>query len=178
MRWSFDTDNGEVTVEGRYAFRLLGRCLWHIPPEGEEPALYCRAYDERSGQEQAYIGFVDVTDDPDEPWVSAIKTDTDAEAFDDRLRADAERLLSADGRPLVRWMGTRIQTNVGIHSLLTAYIATDGPPGDRQYADLRFEDAGRKLILATCFNVARADELAAPVLSTFATLKMGGGNPA
>ena len=139
MRWSFNPDMGEVTVDSRYAFRLSGPVMWNVPREGEGPELFCRAYG--SGLvEQAYVGFVDVTADPDEPWTSQIKTPAHANEYDGRLHRDIEQLLSTDERHLVQWMRTHIQPKLAVHSILTAYIATDGAIGERQYADLRFED--------------------------------------
>jgi hypothetical protein len=114
-------------------------------------------------QELAYLLVADVSDDPDEPDITHLKQEAVGE-LDRFLESEVRKVMANDGRRLIRWMSSKLNETPIRKGLVTAYIAQD-QARDRQYVDLRIAIRGRKVIVAGCFDVKRADQLAGPILS-------------
>ena len=67
--------------------------------------------------------------------------------------------MASDGREMARWMSSHLNRGSFGKSLVTAYIARD-QGRDRQYIDTRIRVRQRNIVIAGCFDVNRADELA------------------
>ena len=63
---------------------------------------------------------------------------------------------------MVRWMSSHLNRRSHGKALVTAYIARD-QGRDRQYIDVRIRTLQRNLVIAGCFDVNRAGELAKPI---------------
>jgi hypothetical protein len=72
------------------------------------------------------------------------------------------RDFAAQGREITRWMSSHLNEHAEGKTLVTAYIARDNGI-ERQYLDVRKSVRGVKTVIAGCFNVDRADDLARPI---------------
>ena len=70
--------------------------------------------------------------------------------------------MARDGREMIRWMSSRLNHRSFGKALVTAYIARD-QGRDRQYIDVCIRTRQRDVVIAGCFDVGRAAELAKPI---------------
>jgi hypothetical protein len=163
--------NVRMIASGRFeilelvGIAVFGAWWWHTADLNEPKAkgAIFRCYEEGNDQELAYLLVVDVSEDPDEPDIADIKPESVAE-LDKFLETEIRKLLPSDGRRMVRWMSSKLNETPTLRSLITAYVAED-QGRERQYIDMRIPVRGRKVVVGGCFDVKRAAEFAAPILS-------------
>jgi hypothetical protein len=63
---------------------------------------------------------------------------------------------------MVRWMSSHLNENTASKVLLTAFVGREEAV-ERQYVHARRSVRGMRTIVAGCFNVDRAKELAQPI---------------
>jgi len=156
---------GRHEVLGIVSIAVFGPWSWHTE-DLDEPTIrgmIFRCYEEGNHQELAYLLVGDISDDPDEPDIASL-TPERVEEVDKFLEAGIRNLMANDGRHMIRWMSSKLNETPSLKGLVTAYIAEDHGR-DRQYVDLRIPVRGRKVVVAGCFDVKRADEFAAPIFS-------------
>ncbi len=112
-------------------------------------------------QELANLLVADVSADPTEPDISLLQPE-DVDALDRRLEAEIRRVFAHDGRTMTKWMSSHLNVLASGKGVTTAYIARD-QGRERQYLDIRISVGGRKVIVGGCFDIARKDDVAAPV---------------
>jgi hypothetical protein len=129
--------------------------------EGNIKGSIFRAYIEHEEQ-GAYIIVVDATNDPTEPDVSTLEH-YDVAKIDKYLEEELRKGLPADGREIIQWMSSHLEQSEKGKELTTAYIERqDG--GDFQYMVVRHKVKGRKLVMMGCFDIAKKEILAAPII--------------
>jgi hypothetical protein len=159
------TEEGFYQVLGLVGIRLPGPWWWHtedLTDSGAQGAIF-RCYEEGNDQELAYVLVADLSDDPDEPDITLFN-EKDAEKFDRYLEESVRRLMDHDGRKMTKWMSSRLSETPRGNGLVSAYLAEDQGK-ERQYIDLRVGVRGRKVVIAGCFDVLRAKELAGPIFN-------------
>lgn len=117
--------------------------------------------DDGNLQEIANLLVADVSADPTEPDISLLQPE-DVEALDRRLEAEIRCMFARDGRVMTKWMSSHLNVLASGKGLTTAYVAWD-QSRERQYFDLRISVGGRKVFIGGCFDIARKDDVAAPV---------------
>jgi hypothetical protein len=164
--------DGRFEVLGLVSIVVPGpsSCWWHTEdfndPGGAKGAIF-RCYEEgyvaEDGdlQELAYLLVADVSNDPTEPDLTRFVQD-DVEAFDRFLEQEIRRLMTRDGRTMIKWMSSHLSETSRGAGLVSAYIARDGGR-ERQYMDARISVGGRKVVIGGCFDIQRKHDLAAPV---------------
>jgi hypothetical protein len=160
--WRKNTGRHEVL--GLVSITTFGPWSWHIE-DLNEPTVrgkIFRCYEEGNYQELSYLLVGDVSNDPDEPDITRLTHERVAEV-DALLETEIRKLMSSDGRRMVRWMSSQLNETANLKGLVTAYIAEDHGR-DRQYIDLRIPVGDRKIVVAGCFDVDRADEFVAPIV--------------
>lgn len=164
-----DPDQGVFSVLGIIALRLVGPYCWIYKDFDEELARGAdfHAYEPWDEDEDrlavASISIADVTNDPTEPDVSELEQ-TDVPALDDFLQRELRRLLTADGREIIRWMSSQLNQSDGIKGLVTVYI-TKEQGKERQTNALRTKVKGRKIAIIGVFDTAKKDVLAPLITS-------------
>jgi hypothetical protein len=107
------------------------------------------------------FAVADVSDDPEEPDVSALEP-RHIEAVDRMLEEAITRNMTTQGQQMIHWMSSHLNEHTGTKVLVTAYVGLEDGL-QRQYVDVRRSVRGRRTIVAGCFNVGRAKELAQPI---------------
>src|SRR5262249_44750057 len=109
-----------------------------------------------------YLLVADVSQDPDEPDVSTYEG-ADIPEVDRFLESGVRGLTARDGREMIRWISSHFNCRSFDKALVTAYIARD-QGRERQYIDVRLRVRNRNVVIGSCFDVNRAEELAKPIL--------------
>jgi hypothetical protein len=121
-----------------------------------------RCYDDDKTNDIGYLLVADVSQDSDEPDISAYEESgiLDLDRF---LEGEIRDLMVREGREMIRWISSRLihEGRLG-KALVTTYRAKDKGM-ERQYIDIRTRIGQRNVIVAGCFNVDRAAELAKPI---------------
>jgi hypothetical protein len=163
-------DDGVFEVVDLIKIRLPGPWWWHAEdlddPDGARGAVF-RCYEEGyiasdgNLQELAYLLAADVSRDPSEPDISRFEQ-TDVPEFDRVLHDAILRATSRSGREMTKWMSPHLsETSLG-KGLMSGYIARD-QGRERQYFDLRLRIRQSNALIGACFDIARKDDLAAPI---------------
>ena len=155
---------GLYYVLGLVRIQTFGPYIWateDLDGSGANGAIF-RCYEDGNEQELAYLLAADVTGDPSEPEIEALRRE-DVEAVDRYLEEGIRRALPNAGRKMIRWMSSSFhETELG-NRLMSPYIAED-QGRQRQYIDYRMLVSGRKWVVSGCFDVARASDFARPIL--------------
>jgi hypothetical protein len=157
------TDSSRFEVLGLVSISLPGPWWWHtsdLNDAGAVGAIF-RCYEENKDNEVAYLLVADVSGVPQEPEISACQ-EQDIRELDRFLEREIRNLMARDGRQMVRWMSSHLNERSSGKYLVTAYIANDQGK-QRQYIDVRTRIGQRNVVIAGCFDVSRADELARPI---------------
>ena len=159
------TEAGRYEVLGLVSIAVFGSWWWHTEDVNESTArgAIFRCYEEGNDQALAYLLVADVSDDRDEPDTTALKPEG-VEELDKFLEGEVRKLMANDGRRMIRWMSSKLNETPTLKGLVTAYIGED-QGRNRQYIDLRISVRGRKVVVAGCFDVKRAHDLAAPIFA-------------
>ncbi len=156
---------GRYEILGLVSIAVFGPWSWHTK-DMNEPNIrgtIFRCYEEGNQQELAYLLAGDVSDDPDEPDITHLTPERVGE-LDKILEDGIRKLMANDGRRMIRWMSSKLNETLALKGLVTAYIGED-QGRERQYIDLRISVRGRKVVVAGCFDVKRAQEFTAPVFA-------------
>jgi hypothetical protein len=161
------TEGGRFEIFSLVSIRTPGPWWWHTEEfetaDGNSCVIF-RCFGEPVEQDEvAYLLVADVSGDQEEKDISTLD-EAGANEFDKFLETGASRIMSNEGRTMRKWMTSKLNEIRGRKVLVTAYIARDGAR-DRQYIDCRSTVNGRKLVVAGCFDVTRADEFAAPIFN-------------
>ena len=159
------TDEPRFEVLGLASIALPGPWWWHTEDMNDHGAIGAifRCYEEGNEQELGYLLVADVSQDPTEPDISNCNESNVAD-LDRYLEQGVRRVLQCDGRRFKSWMKSHLNHRATGNVLVTAYIGEDGGR-DRQYIDARMRIGERSVIVAGCFDVNRASELAVPIFS-------------
>jgi hypothetical protein len=154
-----------VNVLGLVRIGLPAPWLWYAE-DLDEPSIkgsIFRCHEQEGGQELGYLLVGDASGDLDEPDVGNLTQEQigDVDGF---LEREIRQMMAQDGRRMIRWMSSKLNETKNLKGLVTAYIADD-QGRERQYIDLRIPVRGRKMVVAGCFDVLRAKELAVPIFS-------------
>ena len=120
-----------------------------------------RCYEQGNENELGYLLVADVSQDPNEPDISLYEASGIPE-LDRFLQSEIRSLMAQDGREMIRWMSSHLNHRSSGKALVTAYTARD-QGRDRQYIDVRIRARQRNVVIAGCFDVNRADQLAKPI---------------
>jgi len=163
--------NGDIQVP------IVGNFLWLTADIDEETCVgaICRAYD-RDGTsdpalEIASVIVVDATSDPDEPDISTVHAD-DVPQLDTYLRHAVSVQLQNDGMQIVKWMSSQLNETAATKGLVTAYIVSD-EGRERQMIALRLAHWDRKIVVIGSFDIARKDDVAAPIFRMMQKITVG-----
>jgi len=152
-------------VFGLIGITLFGPWRWQVRdlgvPNGAGFVFGC--YPPDDSHEVAHLVVGDATDDPDEPDTLTMTTEMVA-VFDRFLQRAIREQMALEGRRLVRWMSSQMNNTPSGQGVVTAYVAED-QGRERQHIDARLSIRGRKVFLSGCFDIARADELAQPIVT-------------
>jgi hypothetical protein len=110
-----------------------------------------------------YLAVADVTQDPDEPDVSAYE-ESGIPELDRFLEREMLNHMARDGREMIRWTSARFVKNRLGKVLLTTYSAKDRGI-ERQYIEMRIRVGQRNVVVAGCYTANRADSLAECIIS-------------
>lgn len=157
--------DGSLQFIDLVTLRPFGPWPWQTE-DINEPTItggIARCFDPSEPFELAYLLVGDLSADPDERDISTLRAGG-VIALDEFLETEVRKLMETDGRKLIRWMSSQLNETSKAKALITAYIAEDNG-FRRQYIDVRTPVMGRKIVIAGCFNVARSDQLAAPVFN-------------
>jgi hypothetical protein len=127
---------------------------------GAKGAIF-RCFEQGNEQEIGYLLVADVSQDSDEPDISMYE-DSRIPELDRFLESEIRSLMAHDGREMIRWMSSHLNRRAFGKAIVTAYIARD-QGRDREYIDSRIRARQRNVIIAGCFNLNRADQLAKPI---------------
>jgi hypothetical protein len=166
------TDELRFEVLGLVSIGLPGPWWWHtedINDPGAVGAIF-RCYEKGNEAELGYLLVADVSQDSDEPDISMYE-DSRILKLDSFLESGIRGVMAHDGREMIRWMSSQLNHGPFGRALVTAYIARD-QGRERQYMDIRFRTRQRNIVVAGCFDVNRADNLAKPIFSA-----MNGARP-
>jgi tetratricopeptide (TPR) repeat protein len=159
------TDDGRFEVLGLVSIQPSGFGNWasdDLKKSGCVGTIF-RCLQEGSLTEIGYLLVADVSQDPQEPDISTYH-DSDIPGLDRYLEREVRNLMARDGRQMVRWMSSHLNHGLLGKTLITAYIAQD-QGRERQYIDARTRIEEQNVVVAGCFDVSRAKELANPVFS-------------
>jgi hypothetical protein len=165
------TDDSRFEVLGLVSVALPGPWWWQaedINDPGAVGAIF-RCYEQGNEKEIGYLLVVDVSQDPDEADVSTYE-DSRIPEVDRFLESGIRSLMTRDGRKMTRWMSSHLNHGLFGKAIVTAYIAQDKGL-DRQYIDVRIRAQRRNVIIAGCFDVNRADQLAKSIFHAISTAK-------
>lgn len=157
------TTDSRFVVLGLVSIALPGPWWWHtadLNDAGAVGAIF-RCYEKNNDKELAYLLVADVSGDPQEPDINAF-AEKDIGKLDRFLEREIQALMARDGRQMVRWMSSHLNERLSGKCLVTAYTANDQGK-ERQYIDVRTRVGQRNVVIAGCFDVSRADELAKPI---------------
>jgi len=157
------TDESRFEVLGLVSIALPGPWWWHTEDMNDPGAVGAifRCYEEGNEAELGYLFVADVSQDPSEPNISTYE-DSSIPELDRFLESEIRNLMAQDGREMIRWMSSQLNRRSSGKALVTAYIAHD-QGRDRQYIDVRIRTRQRNVVIAGCFDVVRADQLATPI---------------
>ena len=157
------TGKSRFEVLGLVSIALPGPWWWHIEDVNDPGAVGAifRCYEKGNAEELGYLLVADVSQDSDEPDISMYE-DSRIPELDRFLESQIRSLMAHDGRKMIRWMSSHLNRRPYGKALLTAYIARDRGR-DRQYFDARIRVRQRNVVIAGCFDVSRADQLARPI---------------
>jgi len=157
---------GRHEVLGLVSIATFGGPWSWYTEELDEPTLrgkIFRCYEEGNHQELAYLLVGDISDDADEPDLAHLAPERVGD-LDKALEAGIRKGMANDGRRMTRWMSSQLNETPNLRGLVTAYVAED-QGRERQYVDVRISVRDRKMVVAGCFDVKRANELAEPVVA-------------
>lgn len=174
-----DAEQGLFSVLGLVTLCLTGpigvtRYWWHGEDLVDEMAKgsYFGAIKEDLVQEGiitcASITVVDVTNDASEPDVSTLEQ-ANIQAIDDRLNADTQSALQAQGRGIVHWMSSQMSQSDCLKRLFTTYITRE-LNAEWQSTFLRFNVKGRKIVAIGSFDIARRESFAEPIFNALRSI--------
>ena len=157
------TNESRFEVLGLVSIALPGPWWWHTEDMNDPGAVGAmfRCYEKGNEAELGYLLVADVSQDPSEPDIGTYE-DCRIPELDGFLKSQIRSLMAHDGREMIRWMSSQLNRRSYGKALLTAYIARD-QGRDRQYIDVRFRAQQRNVVIAGCFDVNRADQLAKPI---------------
>jgi hypothetical protein len=157
------TDESRFEVLGLVGIALPGPWWWHTEDMNDPGAVGAifRCYEQGNENELGYLLVADVSLDPSEPDIGKYE-DSRVPELDRFLESEIRSLMAHDGREMIRWMSSHLNRRSCGKALITAYIARD-QGRDRQYIDVRFRTRQRNVVVAGCFDVDRADQLATPI---------------
>jgi len=157
------TDASRFEVLGLISIALPGPWWWHHEdvngPNAVGAVFYCFGQDRE--HDLGYLAVFDATLDPEEPDISNCDQ-SNVSSIDRYLEQGVRRVMETDGRQFKRWMQSHLNHRTTGKALVSAYVGEDRGR-DRQYIDARMRIGQRNVIVAGCFDVSRADELAAPI---------------
>jgi hypothetical protein len=167
------TTRGNVTLTDQARFEVLGLVSialpspwwWHtedLNETGVVGAIF-RCFEEGNESELAYLLIADLSSDQSEPDVSTW-LEMQASNFDRLLERQILDQMMSDGREFIRWMSSHLSRGPLGKCLTTAYVGKD-QGRERQYIDVRTRVRDRNICMGACFDVARAKELSAPIMS-------------
>jgi hypothetical protein len=165
------TDESRFEVLGLASIALFGPWWWHtedLNKPGAVGAIF-RCYEKGNENELGYLLVADLSQDPTEPDITTYE-DSGIPELDRFLESEVRNLMARDGREMVRWMSSQLNRRSYGKALVTAYIARD-QGRDRQYIDIRVRAQQRNVVVAGCFDVNRADELAKPIFYALSDAK-------
>jgi hypothetical protein len=156
------TDEPRYEVLDLVSIALPGHWWWHTEDMSEPRAVGAmfRCFEPDGKNEIGYLLVADVSQDPEEPDISTCE-DSCIPDLDGYLEREIRSLMERDGRELIRWMSSHLNRRPLGKALVTAYIARDRGR-DRQYIDVRTRVRQRNVVIADCFDVTRAEQLAKP----------------
>jgi hypothetical protein len=157
------TDESRFEVLGLVSIALPGPWWWlteDMNNPGAVGAIF-RCYEKGNENELGYLLVADLSQDKTEPDISTYEDSGIAE-LDRFLESEIRGLMALDGRKMIRWMSSDLNRRSFGKALVTAYVARD-QGRDRQYIDVRIRVHQRNVVVAGCFDVNRADELAKPI---------------
>jgi hypothetical protein len=159
------TDTLRFDVLGLVSIALPRGWFWYTDDinRSQHVGAIFRCYEDPPERDLGYMGVLDVTLDHEEPDISNCN-ESNVAAVDRNLERDIRRLMENDGRRFKRWMNSHLNHRDMGKALVTAYIAEDSGR-DRQYIDARMRIGQRNVVVAGCFDVNRASELAAPIFA-------------
>lgn len=159
-----DEENGIFSILDTVHIQLSGPYWWKCEDIDEENCTgsIFRLFDEKESLDIAYIMVVDATNDPSEPDISGLDEDN-VEAVDRYLFGEIVSALKQEGREMLEWMSSQLNETDCMKALVTAYKTQDQGK-DRQEVHMRINVNGRKWVLISCFDIARKDELAKPII--------------
>ena len=157
------TKEGRFEVLGLISIALPGPWWWHTEDLNDPKArgAIFRCHMEGQNLDVGYLLVADVSADPQEPNIAPVNQ-LDVDQLDRVMEQEVRREIVSDGREMIKWMSSHLNETSAGKALVTAYIARDQGK-DRQHIDTRIPVRGRKVILAACFDVDRASELASPI---------------
>ena len=149
------TDKSRFEVLGLVSIALPGPWWWQTEDTNDPGAVgtIFRCYEQSNEMDLGYLLVADVSQDLTEP---------DIPDLDRFLESEIRSLMAMDGREMIRWMSSQLNRRSYGKALITAYIARD-QGRDRQYIDARVRVRQRNVVIASCFDVNRADQLAKPI---------------
>jgi hypothetical protein len=157
------TDKARFEILGLVSIALPGPWWWQTEDMNDPAAIGAifRCYEQGNEQEIGYLLVADISQDPSEPDIS-LYDDSRIPELDRFLESEIRSLMAHDGREMIRWMSSHLNRGSFGKALVTAYIAQD-QGRDRQYIDVRIRTRQRNVVIAGCYDLKRADQLARPI---------------